>query len=87
MPVLDPDAQLLSEIDEFLTESGMSPTTFGTKALKDPGFVFDMREKGKARSPSGRTASKIREFMALQRREALQQRAETHDGGRATTAA
>lgn len=86
MPVLDPDAQLLSEIEEFLRESGMSATTFGNKALKDPGFVFDMREPGeKSRSPSGRTASKIREFMAAQRREALK-RSGSHDG-RATTAA
>lgn len=37
-----PDPALV-EIEDFLTETGMTPTAFGRDALGDPGFVFDLR--------------------------------------------
>jgi predicted transcriptional regulator len=42
---MDPNthAPLSSEIEQFLVESGMSPTAFGRDALNDPGFVFGIR--------------------------------------------
>ena len=69
MPISDLDAVLLGEIDVFMKEFGMSPSAFGSDALDDPNFVFDMREREKPRSPSGRTVAKVRDFMARKRRE------------------
>ena len=48
---------LTSKIESFLADTGMSPTVFGRKVLKDPNFVFDLRNG--TRSPSIRTAEKI----------------------------
>jgi len=53
---------LIHSIEKFLTDSGLSPTVFGRKALNDPNFVFDLRA-GK-RSPSMRTVEKIHAFIA-----------------------
>jgi hypothetical protein len=53
MPILD-------DIETFLKAKGMSPTTFGYKALNDPNLVFRMRE-GRELLP--RTERKVREFM------------------------
>lgn len=40
VPTPDP---LLTEIETFLAEAGMTPTAFGRDALSDPGFVFELR--------------------------------------------
>ena len=53
--------QLISEIDKYLVAHEMHPTDFGKAALKDPNFVFDIRE---GRNPSSKTIDKIRLFMA-----------------------
>ncbi len=50
----------LAEIESFLAESRLDPTTLGKQALGDPSFVFDLR---KGRSPSARTMEKLRRFM------------------------
>lgn len=55
---------LLSRIEQFLASTGMSPTVFGRQVLKDPNFVFDLRN-GK-RSPSIRTAEKIYSYIESQ---------------------
>ena len=59
---MDPTEQFISEIDAFLTRSGMTPTAFGWDALKDPNFVGDLKKKG--RQPTlgvvGRVQSYIR---------------------------
>ncbi len=34
---------LLRRIERYLRRSGMSATTFGREALRDPRFVFDLR--------------------------------------------
>lgn len=52
--------QFLEEIENYLTESGMDPTTFGKSAMNDPRFVFDIRN---GRSPSGRTVDKVRAWV------------------------
>lgn len=61
------EADLLARIDRFLTRKGMSETAFGTKALKDPNFVFDLRA-GK-RSIQLKTAQKVNDFMRTYRAE------------------
>lgn len=63
--MLDPDRVLLKEIEDFLRLTGMSPSKFGKEAVRDQAFVFDLRE---SRSPSGRTAKKVREYIAAERR-------------------
>jgi len=50
----------LSEIERFLANAGLEPTTLGKHALGDPSFVFDLR---KGRSPSTRTINKVRGWM------------------------
>jgi AMP nucleosidase len=57
---------LQSKIEEFLSATGMSPTVFGRKALKDPNFVFDLRNG--SRSPSIRTVEKIYTFIDAQQK-------------------
>jgi len=34
---------LLRQIEIFLRQTGLAPTTFGRKAAHDPRFVFDLR--------------------------------------------
>lgn len=58
--------KLTQKIEEFLTATGMSPTVFGRKVLKDPNFVFDLRNG--SRSPSIRTAEKIYTFIEAQQK-------------------
>ncbi len=55
-------SEFLAQIEEFLRTTGMTPTEFGRRALKDPSFMNDMRHKG--RSPSLRVVQRVREFMA-----------------------
>jgi len=50
----------LTDIEGFLMESKIDPTTLGKQALGDPSFVFDLR---KGRSPSARTMDKVRAWM------------------------
>jgi hypothetical protein len=58
---MDQTADLLKEIEEFLARTGMKPTMFGLKAIKDPSFVKRVRNGG---GMTLRTAGKIREFLA-----------------------
>lgn len=50
----------LTDIEAFIAESDIDPTTLGKQALGDPSFVFDLR---KGRSPSARTMDKVRAWM------------------------
>lgn len=54
----------LSEIERFLAESGMSATAFGRAALKDPNFVFDLRE---GRIPNLAIVERVQTFMRDER--------------------
>lgn len=53
---------LIAEIEVFRKKTGMSITAFGTLSLNDPGFIPDLREKG--RTPSLSTMDKVRAFMS-----------------------
>ncbi len=50
----------LEEIEAFLAETEMSPTAFGTAALKDPPFVAQLRN---GRNVTLATVEKCRAFM------------------------
>ncbi len=54
-------AEFLAEVEAFLVEADMEPSAFGRDALKDPNFVFDLRDD---RSPNLRTIERVRDFMA-----------------------
>ena len=56
---------LLSDIEAFLVEFGVSPTKFGLAAINDGHLVKNLR--GGA-SVTLRTADKVRAYMAEQRR-------------------
>ena len=54
-----------SRVSAFLGRSGLSPTAFGEMAVGDPNL---MRQIGRGRSPSLRTADRILAFIAEQDR-------------------
>ncbi|MDE2678583.1 MAG: hypothetical protein OXI76_11810 [Gemmatimonadota bacterium] len=57
------EGQFISRVSAFSGRSGVSPTAFGTKAVGDPNL---MRQIGRGRSPSLRTADRILAFIAGQ---------------------
>lgn len=57
---------LVEEIDAFIGRTGMSPITFGRKALNDPHFVNQLRA-GRRTWPT--TEESVRNFMSTYRSE------------------
>lgn len=57
---------LLAEIERFLNQTGMPPTTFGVTVMNDWHLVRRLRDGGSVRMP---TADKIREFISNYPRE------------------
>ena len=55
------EEQFNTRLNAFLEETGMSPTTLGMKAVGDPNLL---RQIGRGRSPSLRTADRVLAFMA-----------------------
>ena len=53
--------QLLADVEAHLRAHDMKATNFGKEALRDPGFVFDLRN---GRSPSLKIAARVYEYMA-----------------------
>jgi len=53
--------KLLAEIDAFLADTGMSPTTFGAEATGDRALMITLR---KGRDPKSATVDKIRAYIA-----------------------
>jgi hypothetical protein len=51
---------LIRTIEVFLRRTGMAPTRFGRESVRDPRFVFDLRN---GREPTGRTVRRIEHFM------------------------
>ncbi len=52
----------LRSIEHFLKQTGMAPTAFGRKAVRDPRLVFDMRN---GREPTARMQRRIEHFMNI----------------------
>ncbi|MDE2043257.1 MAG: hypothetical protein KGJ05_09300 [Alphaproteobacteria bacterium] len=48
------------EIERYLNQTGLAPTTFGRRAAKDPRFVFDVRN-GRMVGPA--LARRVRAWM------------------------
>lgn len=76
MAQITENLELLAEIDAHCAANGLTRSEFGTKALGDPSFVFDL-EKG--RDPRGRTIRRVKEFIAAGA--FAEPRATTDDGG------
>ena len=55
------EEQFNTRLNAFLGSTGMSPTTLGMRAVGDPNLL---RQIGRGRSPSLRTADRILAFMA-----------------------
>lgn len=51
---------ILHDVEKFLKNSNMPPAKFGREAMKDPRFVFDLRN---GREPSARTVKKVRDYL------------------------
>ena len=58
--------QLLREIEAFLEETGMMPTTFGEKATNDRALMTTLR---KGRDPKSSTVDAIRDYIIRERAE------------------
>ena len=56
----DPDEQLITDIEAWITRRGLSPTRFGRDALGDPGFVEALRSGRRVRLA---TADRVLTFM------------------------
>jgi hypothetical protein len=59
----NPADTLLTEINRFLDRTGTTPTAFGTRALKDPRFVWSLRA---GREPRFSTVKRVMDFIASQ---------------------
>jgi len=57
---MDETQQLISEIDEFLASTGMAPSTFGQKAVRNWRIVDQIKSGG---NTGMKTAARIREYM------------------------
>lgn len=62
----NPAKTLLTEVERFLDLTGTPPTTFGLQAMKDPMFVWHLRQ---GREPRFGTIQKVKEFIAQAQKE------------------
>ena len=51
---------LLREIENFLRAANIPPARFGRDAVKDPRFVFDLRN---GREPRPTTVARVRKYL------------------------
>jgi hypothetical protein len=51
---------LLRRVERYLRRSGTAPTTFGRRAVRDPRFVFDLRN---GREPRPGTAARVAAYL------------------------
>lgn len=58
---------LVSRIERFLSQTGMTWTKFGRLAVGDPRFVEDLRN---GRLPRPRTEQRVEHFMNIYRKDA-----------------
>ena len=59
-------ANFLSEVERFLSDTGIAATTFGGNVMADPNFIRQLRE---GRSPRLTTVEKVEGEMARIRRD------------------
>lgn len=51
---------ILREVEKFLKSSNIPAARFGREAMRDPRFVFDLRN---GREPRPRTVERVRAFL------------------------
>jgi len=56
------DTPLIRSIEKFLREHAMPPTLFGRRSVRDPRFVFDLRQ---GRQPGNRVKQRAEHFMNI----------------------
>ena len=56
---------LLREVEKYLRESQVPPARFGREVMRDPRFVFDLRN---GREPRAAMVARIEAFLADQER-------------------
>ena len=55
---------LLREVEKYLRESQVPPARFGREVMRDPRFVFDLRN---GREPRSGTVARVRAFLESDR--------------------
>ena len=58
---------LLRHVERHLRRFGVPPARFGTEAVRDPRFVFDLRN---GREPRARTIARVEAYIAQMESEA-----------------
>jgi len=53
--------ELLEQIEVYLEQNGVSPSTFGRMAVGDPRFVHDLRS---GRRPRSQPLERVRRFLS-----------------------
>lgn len=53
----------ITTVETYLEKSGMSPSTFGHRALNDPGFIAGLKD---GREPRRATRQKVVDFIAAE---------------------
>lgn len=56
---------LLRRVERYLRRNGMAPTTFGRLAVRDPRFVFDLRN---GREPRPGTVDRVVRYLDARER-------------------
>jgi hypothetical protein len=56
----DRQVHLLREVEKFLRQSDTPPARFGRQAMRDPRFVFDLRN---GRAPRPRTVERVLAYL------------------------
>ena len=52
--------QLLREVEKYLKNTNVPPARFGRDVMRDPRFVFDLRN---GREPRSRTEKRVRAYL------------------------
>lgn len=71
---------LLTRIQAFLDETGMPPTLFGRRAVRDPRLVHDLL---RGRQPGTRMECRVEHFMNIERAARREAAAQPIEGTRA----
>ncbi len=66
---MPPDCPLIRTIENFLRDTGLSATSFGRQAVRDPRLVSDLR---RGREPGTRMRCRVEHFMNLYRSQSAQ---------------
>lgn len=56
--------EFLAEVEAFMFDQKLEPSSFGRQVINDPNFVFDLRS---GRAPNLRTIEKVQDFMGAAR--------------------